>query len=84
MHGGKTCPGSDKGSTVCKVKSCVLGPDDCEFDGEEFCHWKNSKTADAKWLRHTGVTTSRHTGPIGDHTSGSSTLLFHCQHEFSP
>ena len=51
----------------------VLGADDCEFDYDKMCHWKNDPTNSEgfDWIRHTGNTPSGSTGPSADHTSGS-------------
>ena len=49
------------------------GPDDCEFDFDVMCHWKNDPNNPSvfNWERNTGRTLSSSTGPSGDHTSGS-------------
>lgn len=75
---GKPCVGSSKSSQVCKLKSCGIGPDDCEFDFDGMCHWKNdpNNPSNFNWERNTGSTLSSKTGPSGDHTSGSGHYLF--------
>lgn len=77
-YGGKTCVGSSNSSQVCKQKSCGIGSDDCEFDFDVMCHWKNdpNNPSDFNWERNTGGTPSSRTGPSGDHTSGSGHYLF--------
>jgi len=77
-YGGKYCVGSSNGSQPCKLKSCGIGPDDCEFDADMMCYWTNDVTNPSifKWVRHTGRTPSSSTGPSGDHTSGSGYYLF--------
>ena len=42
----------------------------CNFD-IWYCGWDNGPDSSAfKWIRHTGPTPSRGTGPSKDHTSG--------------
>jgi hypothetical protein len=53
------------------------GPDDCEFDYDGFCFWKNDKNSlyTFDWLRWTGATPSKNTGPTADHTSGKGKIM---------
>lgn len=54
----------------------ISGPDDCEFDFDLMCHWRNDPNNPSyfNWERNTGGTPSSRTGPSGDHTSGSGTV----------
>ncbi|XP_031568759.1 MAM and LDL-receptor class A domain-containing protein 2-like [Actinia tenebrosa] len=75
-NGGKNCVGSNTEQRYCKVRSCGLGPDDCEFDN--FCFWTQDKsdTNPHPWALNKGTTPSANTGPKGDHTSGSGSYIF--------
>lgn len=77
-YGGNDCVGSSNSSQSCKLKSCGIGPDDCEFDADMMCHWTNdgNNSPNFKWERHTGRTPSSNTGPSGDHTSGTGYYVF--------
>lgn len=77
-YGGKPCYGSSKGSQSCKLKSCGIGPDDCEFDADKMCHWDNDpgNPSNFNWERRTGTTPSSRTGPSGDHTSGTGHYIY--------
>ena len=48
------------------------GPDDCDFEDEPrfTCHWHNASGYILQWVRNTGSTPSRNTGPNGDATDG--------------
>lgn len=59
------------------MKSCGIGPNDCEFDFDVMCHWTNDPNdPDFNWERKTGGTPSSKTGPSGDHTSGSGHYIY--------
>eukprot|EP00794_Sanderia_malayensis_P004811 gene4811-5441_t len=77
-YGGLDCQGNLTSSQTCKLRSCHLGPDDCEFDYGKFCHWKNDNNNKERytWSRTTGGTPSRNTGPDHDHTSKSGHYLY--------
>lgn len=77
-YGGKQCTGISKGSQDCKLKSCGIGPYDCEFDFDGMCHWKtdDSNPSGFTWERNSGTTPSSSTGPSGDHTSGPGYYLY--------
>lgn len=76
-YGGKGCNGNLKESKACKLKSCGMGPDDCEFD-ISMCYWGNDKInpSDFNWMRHTGATPSSSTGPYKDHTTGTGYYVY--------
>ncbi|KAL9980001.1 hypothetical protein ACROYT_G008531 [Oculina patagonica] len=77
-YGGKACGGNSNSSQVCKLKSCGIGPDDCEFDFDQMCYWINdpNNPSTFNWERHARGTPSSSTGPSGDHTSGSGHYIF--------
>ena len=79
-NGGKNCVGPAIGSQTCVMKSCSVGPNDCEFDVDSFCKFThdptNSKEGNYKWIRRNGKTPSSGTGPEGDHTSGNGYYVF--------
>eukprot|EP00795_Rhopilema_esculentum_P015056 gene15056-6221_t len=77
-NGGAGCQGDSISHTDCFVKTCGLGPWDCEFDGQGWCMWQNAPSNNARfqWKRTSGGTPSSNTGPSGDHTSGSGYYLF--------
>ncbi|XP_048582546.1 uncharacterized protein LOC5516638 isoform X2 [Nematostella vectensis] len=77
-RGGKDCVGESNGNGICKVRSCGIGPDDCEFDADGMCHWTNSESNPPhyNWERKQGTTPSGGTGPQGDHTSGTGHYIF--------
>ena len=56
------------------ITNCPFtGLDDCEFDYGIFCRWVNDPTNSYNfdWLRRSGTTPSKSTGPSADHTSSS-------------
>ena len=59
----------------CKVISfrVVLStdPDDCQFDGQKMCYWKDVSREGYIWQRIMGNTPSGSTGPDGDHSTGN-------------
>eukprot|EP00795_Rhopilema_esculentum_P007452 gene7452-13218_t len=75
-NGGSDCVGQSTMSSICKIKSCNLGPDDCEFENG-MCGWVNETTGDQlDWQRLAGGTPSAGTGPTGDHTSGQGSYVY--------
>ena len=58
-----------------KKKIAFEGEDDCLFDEQEFCFWKDQSNEVYRWQRIKGSTPSGNTGPDGDHTSGKGTCL---------
>ncbi|XP_074635197.1 uncharacterized protein LOC141893713 isoform X1 [Acropora palmata] len=77
-NAGNFCYGDAQEQRGCIVRRCGLGPDDCDFDYDEFCHW--AKTPDLRfgfhWLIGSGSTPTGSTGPSADHTTGSGKYIF--------
>ena len=46
-------------------------PDDCHFDGQKMCYWKDVSREGYIWQRIMGNTPSGSTGPDGDHSTGN-------------
>eukprot|EP00795_Rhopilema_esculentum_P007650 gene7650-13471_t len=78
QYNGSLCEGESTSTQKCKMRTCNLGPDDCEFDKDEFCHWSNdpSNSEGYSWYRKSGSTPSRYTGPSHDHTSEAGYYLY--------
>lgn len=52
----------------------IIGPDDCLFDAQGMCFWKDeSPSSGYRWTRIKGRTPSSSTGPDNDHTTDKST-----------
>ena len=53
----------------------VLDPDDCLFDAQGMCFWKEEspRTSGFIWRRISGRTPSGSTGPDNDHTTEKTT-----------
>ena len=51
--------------------SCLIG--ECDFEQHGFCEWLQVKDGDDDfdWLLNQGETSSKETGPNGDHTTDS-------------
>lgn len=77
-YNGKDCVGISNGSEPCKLRSCGIGPDDCEFDADKMCRWTNdiNNPSIFSWERNAATTPSSSTGPSRDHTSGSGHYVF--------
>lgn len=74
-HGGAQCEGDATDIKSCTMKSCSLGPNDCEFE-TNFCKFSQDPVAEIQWKRKSGKTPSSGTGPNGDHTSGDGNYIF--------
>ena len=50
-----------------------IDSDDCQFDGQKMCFWKDQSHKNYAWQRIKGPTGSEYTGPDGDHTTQNTT-----------
>ncbi|XP_031568761.1 MAM and LDL-receptor class A domain-containing protein 1-like [Actinia tenebrosa] len=78
LNGGRYCQGYANQTERCLIQSCGVGSDDCNFDEDEWCHWKHDVTGTSPlpWYRGTRGTPTSRTGPSTDHTTGTGGFLY--------
>ncbi|XP_048582034.1 protein SpAN-like [Nematostella vectensis] len=75
-NGGSACVGDSSQAQVCKIATCGLGPDDCEFDIDGCAIWQADYSSSVSpnsayykdWIIQSGPTPSGYTGPAGTRT----------------
>ena len=63
-------PSKETSVTVIVLSSVPSVPGSCDFEVDT-CGYSHDVEAEFQWTNNTGSTPSSHTGPAGDHTTGS-------------